>query len=324
MKNRRIATTALMLLLVGAGSVHAMMVEMTPAELQSRADLIVTGAVTGLASHWDDSHSSIYTDVTVNPGQVSKGSVDRQVVVRVPGGEVDDIGMWVEDMPAFSVGQQVTLYLARTSTPAVFRLVAGEQGVAIDGRAPVYYSYSGYHRDPASCYYYVWSGLPAGWNPAIQSGASTWSDAGSAFRFYYNGTTSASGTVYDGQNTVSSGDLGSSGILAQNTYWYTRRGKLVVENDIVFNTRYAWSTSGEAGKYDVQNIGTHELGHCLVLDDLYKSYQSELTMYGYGATGETKKSTLETGDVDGIKHIYGTGLFQGKPGATSVQKAVTD
>jgi hypothetical protein len=109
-----------------------------------------------------------------------------------------------------------------------------------------------------------------------------------------------------------------SGILAQNTYWYNRKTKIVSENDIVFNTRYSWSTTGDPASYDIQNIGTHEMGHCLVLNDLYKSYQSELTLYGYGSLGETKKQTLETGDRNGIVYIYGAGADnpQAKPAVT--------
>jgi len=98
--------------------------------------------------------------------------------------------------------------------------------------------------------------------------------------------------------------MGGGGTLAANYYWYNRRTKIVYENDIVFNTYYPWSTAGAAGYYDVQNIGTHEQGHCLVLNDLYQSYQSEQTMYGYGAKGETKKQTLESGDIEGINYIY--------------------
>jgi len=46
-------------------------------------------------------------------------------------------------------------------------------------------------------------------------------------------------------------------------------------------------------------------GHSLQLDDLYWDYQSEKTMYGYAAKGETKKRTLTWDDRAGIKFIYG-------------------
>jgi len=311
MRNRSLVTLMLVLALGAAGSLSAMMVALSPTDLSAQAQVIVTGTVTGVTSQWDDSHSTIYSDVTVSVERLDKGdAANRTLTVRVPGGEVGDIGMAVEDMPTFTTGQKVTLYLNPTSDRAVFKLAAGGQGTAIGGKP--YYSYSGYHRDAATCNYHVNSGLEQNWNAAIQAGANTWSTAGSTFRFSYLGTSSNGGPTYDGINIVTRGPLGN-GILAQNTYWYNRT-KHVLENDIVFNTLYQWSTSGAPGYYDVQNIGTHEQGHCLVLNDLYKSYQSEMTMYGYGGLGETKKRTLETGDKDGIKFIYGPGFFQTENG----------
>jgi hypothetical protein len=44
----------------------------------------------------------------------------------------------------------------------------------------------------------------------------------------------------------------------------------------------------------------HEVGHTLHLKDLYAPECSELTMYSYGAYGETKKRTLDVGDIAGV------------------------
>jgi hypothetical protein len=308
MRNRGLSGLIFLILVLAlAGSLNAMMIELSPAELRAQADVIITGNVAGVTSQWDDTHSTIFTDVVVSVERFDKGNAPRRLTVRVPGGEVGDVGMAVEDIPTFAPGQKVSLHLRRTADRAVFKLARGGQGGALrgkPGRSPKLYSYSGYHRNPASCYYRVHTDLPSDWSNAIQAGAETWSDAGSAFRFYYAGTTTATGPNYDGYNVVCDSNMGDNGILAVNYYWYTRRGKIVVENDIVFNTYYPWSTSGAATYYDVQNIGTHELGHCLILDDLYSSYQSEQTMYGHGALGETKKRSLESGDIDGMNYIY--------------------
>jgi hypothetical protein len=306
MNKQSVASLTLLLVLGAAGSLSAMMVELSPAELRAQADVIVTGTVTGMTSRWDDSHSTIFTDVAVSVERFDKGNAGRRLTVRVPGGEVGDIGMAVEDMPTFAPGQKVSLHLGRATDRGVFRLVGGGQGAALRGKPPkeYYYSYSGYHRDPANCYYHINSTLPLEWLPAIQAGDAAWDAAGSAFRFYYEGTTDRPGPSYDGYNVICSGDLGIGGTIAANYYWYTRKDKVVLENDIVFNSRLPWATDGNPYAYDVQNIGTHEQGHCLLLNDLYKSYQSEMTMYGYGAKGETKKRTLEFGDIDGINYIY--------------------
>ena len=55
---------------------------------------------------------------------------------------------------------------------------------------------------------------------------------------------------------------------------------------------------------DFENIVTHEHGHVFGLDDLYTSTCSEETMYGYATEGETKKRTLESGDIMGIQRLY--------------------
>jgi hypothetical protein len=297
------------------------MVPFSSAELAAGADAIITGTVRSARSAWNQDRTAIHTDYAFEVSAAAKGNVGRDITVRVPGGEVDDIGMAVEDQPSFRVGDKLTLNLVRSGS--VYLVLGGTQGIANPVDAPKGYSYSGYHRSPATCNYYVNSTLPSDWSNAIQAGDATWDAAGSAFRFYYQGTTGLSGGTYDGYNVVSRANLGSGGILAQNTYWYNRQTKIVYENDIVFNTYYPWSTNGAAGYYDVQNIDTHEMGHCLVLNDLYNNALREMTMYGYAAAGETKKRTLETGDKDGIKYIYGLGFDAGTKPATPA-RAVTE
>lgn len=292
-------------------TLHALMIKIPPAVLTTGADLVVSGKVTNVISYWNSDHTAIYTDVTVTINHVEKGANIPQVIVRIPGGEVGEVGMAVEDIPSFAIGDLVRVHLVQTAEPGWYELFGGLQGVSWEKEAPgkgkkkTYYSYSGYHRDPANCDYYINSGVPEEWGTAIQDGDLAWDEAGSKFRFNYIGTTDKTGPSYDGYNVVCLSNLGGNGVLARNTYWYNRKTKIVYENDIEFNTYYPWSTDGDSNAYDVQNIATHELGHCLVLNDLYENYQSEMTMYGYANLGETKKRTLEFGDKDGIIYIYG-------------------
>jgi hypothetical protein len=86
--------------------------------------------------------------------------------------------------------------------------------------------------------------------------------------------------------------------------YFSYSGNALIDADTYFNTYYPWSTSGQSGYYDVQNVLTHELGHWLVLNDLYSSQDSEKTMYGYTSTGETKKRSLDADDINGINAIY--------------------
>jgi len=146
---------------------------------------------------------------------------------------------------------------------------------------------------------------------AIKASFETWDNATSIELFNDDvQQTMLYGNRYDGKNVVSWGKL-NQGILAVCYTWYYRRSRAIVEFGIVFNTRYSWGidADGEGGTtikvFDVQNVGTHEAGHTLCLGDLYQKAAKELTMYGYGARGETKKRSLGYGDIQGIKFIYG-------------------
>ncbi len=56
---------------------------------------------------------------------------------------------------------------------------------------------------------------------------------------------------------------------------------------------------------DFENIATHELGHSVGMGDLYTAECNQQTMYGYASNGETNKRTLESGDINGIRALYG-------------------
>jgi hypothetical protein len=169
--------------------------------------------------------------------------------------------------------------------------------------------YEGYHWDD--------SDLPVRWEinqdgtadctgefSAVRAGYQTWENvSGSYFTETYLGTTSG-GLGYDGHNVVSWGNSQDPGVIAVCYTWYYVATLEIFECDIEFQNHFTWSSTGEAGKFDVQNIATHEFGHTLLLGDLYDDADSEKTMYGIGAEGETKKRTLHQDDIDGIRHIY--------------------
>ena len=115
--------------------------------------------------------------------------------------------------------------------------------------------------------------------------------------------------VPDGQNEVYFANISSSNAIAVTIIWGIFAGPIsgreLVEWDQVYDdVDFDWSASGEAGKMDFENIATHELGHSVGLGDLYESNCSEQTMYGYASYGETKKRTLESGDILGVSTLY--------------------
>ncbi|MFC1685609.1 matrixin family metalloprotease [Nanoarchaeota archaeon] len=111
----------------------------------------------------------------------------------------------------------------------------------------------------------------------------------------------------DGINEVMFGDLGQTNTIAYTIVWGVFGGppqrRELIEWDAVFNSAYPWSLSGEAGMMDYQNIATHEFGHSLGLDHPSDSCTEE-TMYAYADYGETKKQTLEAGDISGVNKLY--------------------
>ena len=111
----------------------------------------------------------------------------------------------------------------------------------------------------------------------------------------------------DGQNEVEFANLGPTNTIAYTIVWgifgSPPSGRVLVEWDAVFNSDYAWSLNGEAGKMDYQNIATHEFGHALGLGHP-ESTCTEETMYASAGFGETKKRDLNAGDITGINKLY--------------------
>lgn len=142
---------------------------------------------------------------------------------------------------------------------------------------------------------------------AIQNAFSTWTAADSDKIFNYAGNTKKQAGKLDFQNVVSFKGVSPSYAIAVTYIWYYPSTGTVADVDTVFNKSYSWSVSaytgdcnGIPGTYDLQNIGTHEFGHWVGLDDLYSGVDKDLTMYGYGDTKELKKDTLGLGDITGV------------------------
>jgi len=112
----------------------------------------------------------------------------------------------------------------------------------------------------------------------------------------------------DDKNEVYFADVSYDGAIAVAIIWGYFGGpppfRELVEWDMIFDdVDFNWGIE-DPDKMDFENIATHELGHAVGLGDLYKDECSEQTMYGYSTEGETKKRTLESGDITGIQALY--------------------
>jgi hypothetical protein len=148
---------------------------------------------------------------------------------------------------------------------------------------------------------------------ALTSGMTAWESAASTDIFGPLHVTTQElvpdETRPDEQNEILFGSWPEPNVIAVTIVWGVFRGRPdareIYECDMVFNEAWTWGDATvQSGVMDVENIGTHELGHVAGLADLYETTASEQTMYGYGAIDEIKKRTLEAGDIAGVKALY--------------------
>ncbi len=106
----------------GAGLVE----QLTLDELTARAERILVGGVTDIASY-QEGEGNIYTLVTLAVEQTIKGeSMGGEVVIRLLGGEMNGLGLWVEDVPSFQLGERAVVFLKEGE--GIFSVVGGFQG----------------------------------------------------------------------------------------------------------------------------------------------------------------------------------------------------
>jgi Matrixin len=138
------------------------------------------------------------------------------------------------------------------------------------------------------------SGLGGSAATAVQTSFDTWHAADSA-----SPTVSGGG----GGNTISWAPLSGS-VVASTGLSINPPTKTILSFDMVFNSNLDWSASGEAGKFDVQDVATHEAGHVYGLDHVNSPKEAAMTMYPFVSPGETLKRTLCDGDSLGLNTLY--------------------
>lgn len=332
-----LAVTAIILGTAGIGSAMIEMKELT--DLTVAADEIVIGTVDDqYAAFVDDNIIHTFSEIFVEHSFLGTVPGSRLATVETIGGEIGDLGLWAEDQPKISLGERVILFLdfnEESGTYTINNHVQGkytmdedwvvEYDVHISDFVGMMFGYltednSGSGVQSLACTVHdlgiEWNGSKAGmyWNRngtndcsgeanSTRQGGLEWNNVSSCpFYFYVAGQNYGTGPSYDGKNQIWFGS--GSGYIAVTYIWYS--GSRYLECDMMFNDNYTWSSSAScpSNKMDVENIATHELGHCWGADDEYGSGCSNATMYGYASYGETKKRSVESWDIDAIRRVY--------------------
>ena len=193
-----------------------------------------------------------------------------------------------------------------------------------DKEGKLWYDNTGWYWLQDTVQYVVEDDVPAEFVAAIDASFDEWEATGASIDFQNAGSVDFGvPSSYDADEANMANEVGwiyfsdydlPSNAIAVTTVWYDTLTGLIVEVDMAMNDDLSWTQNdvsgdpdtaeGVAGYYDVQNIATHEAGHWLMLGDLYNKPARQQTMYGYGATGEVKKRSLESGDIAGVLEIY--------------------
>jgi len=112
-------------------------------ERVNQSDLIVVGTVTNIESRWHKARvRSIRTYVTLLPKEYIKGGSQlSELTIVLPGGTMEDehISLILEDIPGFSVGEEVLVMLRALPDSleyAVVNSIYGKFAFSKDGREP--------------------------------------------------------------------------------------------------------------------------------------------------------------------------------------------
>ncbi|HEV8111215.1 MAG TPA: IPT/TIG domain-containing protein [Planctomycetota bacterium] len=97
-----------------------------------------------------------------------------------------------------------------------------------------------------------------------------------------------------------------TGIVALTPIWFASDGR-ITDADVLFNgSGFSFTTSGESGRFDVQDVATHELGHFLGLDH---SGWAGATMYPYVDPTVILHRSLSLDEERGMRDAYPAGVF---------------
>ncbi|MHB9002953.1 MAG: cell wall-binding repeat-containing protein [Coriobacteriia bacterium] len=157
---------------------------------------------------------------------------------------------------------------------------------------------------------------------AFAAALAAWSNAGSNFRTQKSatpGTRTAYPPAYDATNDAyfAAGTNFPTGTLALSYLWFSSSGgNIILEADMIMNDGAAWSIGAVSGRYDIETIVLHEVGHAVGLDDQYAEYHEVM---GAAASNATRRA-LSQSEREGAVYLYGVDASLA-PGAPQISSA---
>jgi len=205
-------------------------------------------------------------------------------------------------------------------------------GVAVNGRQVTVK----WNQTPIR-YYVAEGGVPGVGPPQLAAtlaqAFSTWQAVPTAsVSFEFAGYTNARPGEGDGRSTIgflAEPDLDR--VLASTSLLIDDVTGELLEADIFFNSVFSWSVapSGEAGRFDVETIAVHEIGHLIGLGH---SAIGETEVSGSGrrviaaetvmfplafGSGSVTNRRLRADDIAGVSDLYPDGAFEADTGSIS-------
>ena len=169
---------------------------------------------------------------------------------------------------------------------------------------------------------------------AVAAGFATWEAVPTAsISFQFVGFTSAAPFEDDGISTFGfDAEPDLDRVLGATSFLVDTLTGEIVESDVFFNSIFAWSTAanGDATRFDLQSVATHEIGHFLGLghsaigeteirpDGGRRVLASGAVMFPISlGRGVISDRTLQPDDIAGVSDLYPDGGFKDTTGAIS-------
>ena len=94
----------------------AQVIEMSAKDLTKASSAVLYGRCSKIKCEWNEKKDIIYTYVTIAPEEYIKGNLGSESVIAVPGGRVGNIIYEVSEMPFFTEGEEVVVFVSKGKT----------------------------------------------------------------------------------------------------------------------------------------------------------------------------------------------------------------